>query len=147
MDKPSVRSSVTNSFLQETEQNSDVDDEIRLQIENRYQRSKTNKSYIFPRTQAKTSTKAKITGRKVVHNRYKSDLKSILHPLKPLNRQLTSTRYLNKHTLKHSKTKSDITASTKNLKSPYRSKVSKNSKLQSGVSSKTFSKIKSPKLK
>lgn len=38
-----------NSFLNETERNEDISSDIRREIDNRYQRSITNKSYQFPR--------------------------------------------------------------------------------------------------
>ncbi|OMJ85249.1 hypothetical protein SteCoe_13485 [Stentor coeruleus] len=39
----------SNSFLQETEYNSDIDSEIRREIDYKYNRSKVNSNYVFPR--------------------------------------------------------------------------------------------------
>lgn len=52
------RDSSFNSFLEETEHNSDVESEIRIQIERRFQRSNTNKVYVFPRTQKRQRFKS-----------------------------------------------------------------------------------------
>lgn len=38
-----------NSFLHETTYNSDIDKAIRREIETKFQRSITNKGYVFPR--------------------------------------------------------------------------------------------------
>lgn len=42
-----------NSFLKETDRNSNVDDEIRREIEKKFKRSKVNATYHFPRAKQK----------------------------------------------------------------------------------------------
>lgn len=50
MDKYRNPTPCSNSFLQETEYNSDIDSEIRREIDYKYNRSKVNSNYVFPRT-------------------------------------------------------------------------------------------------
>ena len=45
--------STMNSFLHETKHNSDIEDEVRHQIERRFKKSKVNKDYVFPRKPTK----------------------------------------------------------------------------------------------
>lgn len=43
-------SSTENSFLQETEYNSDINSDIRRQIDGKFEKSRTNSTYHFPRS-------------------------------------------------------------------------------------------------
>ncbi|OMJ73232.1 hypothetical protein SteCoe_28106 [Stentor coeruleus] len=49
METNQILSPCCNSFLQETEYNSDIDSEIRRDIDYKYIRSKVNSNYVFPR--------------------------------------------------------------------------------------------------
>lgn len=50
MHPPSDSPTADNSYLQETTYNSDIDENIRQEIERKYRRSVTNSRYTFPRT-------------------------------------------------------------------------------------------------
>ena len=52
-------SSIENSFLNETSFNSDVDVEIRQEIEKKFKKSSVNAKYVFPRISPSTDIKAK----------------------------------------------------------------------------------------
>ena len=54
-------SSIENSFLNETSFNSDVDIEIRQEIEKKFRKSAVNAKYVFPRSMQSTETKRKKT--------------------------------------------------------------------------------------
>jgi hypothetical protein len=57
MDDASNPSPCSNSFLQETDYNSDISSEIRRNIDTKFYNSKINSSYAFPRIQPKPKLK------------------------------------------------------------------------------------------
>jgi hypothetical protein len=57
--------SIENSFLNETSFNSDVDIEIRQEIEKKFKKSSVNSNYVFPRNNPSTENKRKKTPVKV----------------------------------------------------------------------------------
>ena len=63
MDSQENNSSCSNSYLQETDYNSDIDSDIRREIDYKFISSKTNSKYIFPRV-SKIQIKPKIIQKK-----------------------------------------------------------------------------------
>ena len=82
-------SSSVNSFLQETEYNSDINSDIRRQIEFRCSNSKINTSYHFPRCVVNTSKQKKVV---------KSPMNILKPPIKPrmINSLNTSASFVKK---------------------------------------------------
>ncbi|CAG9310807.1 unnamed protein product [Blepharisma stoltei] len=54
-------SALSNSYLQETEYNSDIDNSIRNEIEDKFSKSKINQTYVFPRLKPPITLQGKFT--------------------------------------------------------------------------------------
>lgn len=98
-----------NSFLQETSFNSDIDIEIRQEIESKFRKSKTNTNYVFPREMAtgsykklnsKSANKSSLRPKSVLRN---ASRLTVEKPLKSMSRSNISselsTNRSNMHTV------------------------------------------------
>ncbi|CAG9313211.1 unnamed protein product [Blepharisma stoltei] len=133
-------SALSNSYLQETDHNSEIDESIRNEIENKFLKSKVNQTYTFPRKRISTTLQDDLT-RKDYHlgaligEKNKRSLKSLLtqkvklSKIRTVNIQSKSQKRVKSLSMlkgeflinfNHKRIKSDATSSpSKSIKSPY----------------------------
>lgn len=117
-----------NSFLNETLYNSDIDDDIRYQIERRFVQSKTNRTYVFPRKSRKLQQKPNKS-----KPRQRAHAKTLTVPALSPSKSSFTTRTLTSSRLKKSPT-------AKAIRTPYMHSLSSFPSLSKALLSSSSSK-------
>ncbi|CAG9316982.1 unnamed protein product [Blepharisma stoltei] len=142
----SLCTEVENSFLEETSFNSDIDMEIRAEIEAKFRKSTTNTNYVFPRDTSLASSKKDLKKHLFKPStRPKSVLRSMSRltvekPLKSMSKTNLSSEVSTNRSTIHSislqklKKKQEITETKKPSKSPLKLKYMPNPKQNTNIS-------------